>query len=111
MQASTNIQQAFNQFNKREAGSLYREAHDLLEQYHKTNDGTGLPSIHAGNFRRWLDKASAPVSKASTRLEQDKENIDQALNPKRYSPRKPALLAIQPFWKETDALYEAYGAA
>lgn len=110
-QASIKARQASLSKNPSEAEKLYREALGLIEQMKSrivADDGNVKGQRYLG---RWLGEASTNIERTAMDVRMHQGNIDQALNPGKYSSRDPAVLAIQALWKENDALYEVYGSA
>ena len=91
--------------------NLYRQALDGIAL---ANQQLIETSIHVKGMRRlkwYIQDAAAALGAPAYELQVASDRINRALEPDRYSPRKPARVAIQPLWSENDALYEMYGSA
>ena len=110
-QANSKIQQATRTTDPKQAVTLYREGLTGIEQLGKRIIATDMKVKGHSKLRGWVQEATSNMSRPGTELLFDKERIDEALHPRQYSPRGSSVIAIQPLWKENDALYESYGSA
>ena len=108
-QANSRIQQATRIPEPNQAMTLYREGLAGMEQVGQRIIATDMKVIGHRQLTRWLQDVVSDISRPGTELQFDQQRIDEALHPRKYSPRGPSIIAIQPLWKENDALYEAYG--
>lgn len=111
LRANRKLRDAMTPEQAGKAESLYKDALADLAAARSRLAPARVNILNNGNLRGWLDKTVRTLGELSGRLERDSQNIALALKPDRYSPRRPALLAIQPLWKENNALYQAYGTA
>ena len=108
-QANSKIQQATRTPDPKQAVTLYREGLTGIEQVGKRIIATDMKVKGHRNLKQWIQNVASSISQPGTELEFDKQRINEALHPQKYSPRGSSIIAIQPLWKENDALYESYG--
>ena len=108
-QADSKIQQATRTPDPKQAVTLYREGLTGVEQLGKRIIATDMKVKGHRQLKRWIQDTVSNLTPPGTELIFDKQRIDEALHPRKYSPRGSSIIAIQPLWKENDALYESYG--